>query len=200
MRRIGSGRGGTLGVLATGISETSIHTPARPRVRTRKGVPAPVRGWSCCPRVALLGFLASILLAGMGMAGTSPQAQSKGPQSTAELTPAQVVALLDAPAGASVVLIDVREPDENEAVRIPGSLNMPLSEVRWQVADLDPQATLVVYCRTQVRATKAWARLRHQGFENVFVLKGGLKAWFDIRGPVETPRMLPWQIGKGCES
>lgn len=200
MRDIRSSQGKTPGVLAADHFASWINTPTLPRVRARKAVPVPVRGWICCTRVTLLGLLASILLAGVGFSGTAPQVQSEASYAAAVLTPTQVVALLDGPTGSSVVLIDVREPDENEAVRIPKSLNLPLSQVRWRIADLDRNATLVVYCFTQVRATKAWIRLRRLGFEKVIVLKGGLKAWFDIRGPVETPRVLPWQIGKGCES
>lgn len=78
----------------------------------------------------------------------------------------------------SAVLIDVREPFEHAEQRIAGSTLLPLSS-------FDPAAVpagggssrVVVCCRTGVRSAKAAARCAEAGFEEVYVLGGGIEGW-----------------------
>ncbi|MBI3722017.1 MAG: molybdopterin-synthase adenylyltransferase MoeB, partial [Fimbriimonas ginsengisoli] len=61
-----------------------------------------------------------------------------------ELEPAELLAMIREQV--PFTLIDVREPDEYEAYRIPGSTLMPLAQVRARSVELDPSKMIVVHC------------------------------------------------------
>ena len=93
------------------------------------------------------------------------------------ITPADLKARLDA--GEAVALLDVREPQEFELCRIPGSRLVPLGELPAHLSELDSSKELVVHCRTGVRSAKAIEMLAQAGFARarMFNLEGGIDAW-----------------------
>lgn len=76
------------------------------------------------------------------------------------------------------VLIDVREPHENEEFNIGGQL-IPLNTVPTAVNDLTEytDAEVIVYCRSGGRSGMAKQFLQNAGFKNVRNLLGGMLAW-----------------------
>jgi rhodanese-related sulfurtransferase len=90
---------------------------------------------------------------------------------TTELEPAEVSARL---ARGEIVLVDVREPNEIAAERIPGALSMPLS--RFDPAAL-PKGSVVLTCLGGKRSAAALARCREAGVEVNTHMRGGLTAW-----------------------
>ena len=79
-----------------------------------------------------------------------------------------------------LVGLDVRTPREADVftVAIPGSLAIPLNEL-FRSENLDRLPTdraIVVFCKSGTRATAVGTALRHVGFDNVYILKGGFKA------------------------
>ncbi|MDE2135380.1 MAG: rhodanese-like domain-containing protein [Alphaproteobacteria bacterium] len=77
----------------------------------------------------------------------------------------------------AILLIDVREPHEYAAERIPGALLFPLST-------FDPRAlpdcggrTVVFQCGSGIRSAKAVAACKKAGLRHDGHLKGGLQAW-----------------------
>lgn len=74
-------------------------------------------------------------------------------------------------------LIDVREPAEFEAERIPGALLFPLSEFDPAALPKDPGKRLVLQCGTGKRSAMAAQRLFAAGYTEVSHLAGGIKAW-----------------------
>lgn len=94
------------------------------------------------------------------------------------------IAEVDAPAlaaelasGAPPVLLDVREPWEADLVAIPGSTLIPLHEIGGRTGELDPAASVVVYCHLGVRSRLAAEHLVASGFVDVRNLAGGIDAW-----------------------
>jgi len=85
--------------------------------------------------------------------------------------------------GASVELLDVREPVEREIAKLPNTIEIPLRELEDRLGEIAPQAEIVVYCRTGVRSATAVRLLRAAGFDNVKSLHGGLHAWIDDVDP-----------------
>jgi rhodanese-related sulfurtransferase len=73
------------------------------------------------------------------------------------------------------VWLDVRYPSEYQHDRLPGAINVPLSEVRNSFAVLDPGAEYVVYCQTGRRSAAAAFLFARRGFK-VWLLGGGLRA------------------------
>lgn len=76
-----------------------------------------------------------------------------------------------------VVLVDVREPEENAELRIEGSRLIPLGEISQRASELDPKADTVIYCAHGMRSMQALMALRMLGYENLWSLDGGISAW-----------------------
>lgn len=79
--------------------------------------------------------------------------------------------------GKKVMLLDVREPNEYEIVRIDGSKLIPLGELAERVNELDSADEIVAYCHSGVRSGRATAFLRSLGFKKVRNLEGGIEGW-----------------------
>jgi rhodanese-related sulfurtransferase len=94
------------------------------------------------------------------------------------MKPEQFVKRLQA--GEHMIVLDVRTPNEFGVfgVSLPDSLKIPVNEVFLsQNLDRFPQDNpVVVVCKSGTRASAVGTALRHVGFENVYVLKGGLMA------------------------
>jgi rhodanese-related sulfurtransferase len=82
----------------------------------------------------------------------------------------------------SVQLIDVRDQDEFEKFSLPGAINIPLSDIlNAQYTDvLDQDVKMnIFYSNGTVEANEAWMITRQLGYENNFVLEGGLNYWVE---------------------
>lgn len=73
------------------------------------------------------------------------------------------------------VWLDVRYPSEYQYDKLPGAINVPLSEVRNMFAVLDRSRDYVVYCQSGRRSAAAAFLFAQQGFR-VWLLEGGLWA------------------------
>jgi len=80
-------------------------------------------------------------------------------------------------------LLDVREPNEYQIGRIPGSTLIPLGEVPQRYQEIPKDREVVVHCKMGGRSAKAAAFLRQQGFTSVKNLKGGILDWSDKIDP-----------------
>ena len=98
-----------------------------------------------------------------------------------DLSPARVTELLAD--GAQV--IDVREPYEREAGRIPDdSAHIELDRLTAEADSVDRERTVVFYCRTGSRSALAAQAFAAAGYE-ANNLDGGLKAWVADGLPLE---------------
>jgi rhodanese-related sulfurtransferase len=70
--------------------------------------------------------------------------------------------------------IDTRYPSEYQYDKLPGAINIPLSEVRNAVKVLDRNREYVLYCQSGRRSSAAAFLLAQRGFR-AFVLEGGLR-------------------------
>jgi rhodanese-related sulfurtransferase len=89
----------------------------------------------------------------------------------AEITPKETTERIAS--GAS--LVDVREQDEWDAGRAPGSIHIPMSQFRARVGDL-PDGELAIICRTGSRSANVVLTLRAAGIDARNVA-GGLVGW-----------------------
>jgi adenylyltransferase/sulfurtransferase len=84
--------------------------------------------------------------------------------------------------GASFVLVDVREPREYEICNLGGIL-IPLGQIPARIGELDPNAHIVVHCRSGARSANAVMALRDAGFANSWNVQGGILAWIERIDP-----------------
>jgi adenylyltransferase/sulfurtransferase len=85
--------------------------------------------------------------------------------------------------GDKLRIIDVREPNEYQINRIPGSELIPLGELPRRYAELSPDDELIMHCKMGGRSAKAADFLRSVGFKHVLNLKGGILEWVDKVDP-----------------
>jgi molybdopterin/thiamine biosynthesis adenylyltransferase/rhodanese-related sulfurtransferase/molybdopterin converting factor small subunit len=100
-----------------------------------------------------------------------------------ETTPEELNARLRA--GAPVFILDVREPNEFQIARIPGSTLIPLGQLPSRLSELPPASDgreIIVHCKSGVRSAKAVGILKEHGID-AKNLKGGILAWSDRVDP-----------------
>jgi len=81
------------------------------------------------------------------------------------------------------IIIDVREPEEFKAERIPGATLIPLS--RFRAEDVPEAENIILQCRSGKRSLDAAHRMAAQGRTGLYNLKGGIIAWREAGLPVE---------------
>lgn len=80
------------------------------------------------------------------------------------------------------ILVDVREPKELEKLgSIPGSVNIPLGQLRERLAELPKDKTIYITCQVGLRGYLAVRILEQNGFQAVN-LDGGYKTYFSVYG------------------
>jgi rhodanese-related sulfurtransferase len=76
-------------------------------------------------------------------------------------------------------LIDVREPEEFEALSMGGIL-IPMNEIPGHIAEIDREKPVVIHCRSGMRSASVIDFLeRNFEFVNLYNLEGGILAWYD---------------------
>jgi adenylyltransferase/sulfurtransferase len=85
--------------------------------------------------------------------------------------------------GRPFYLLDVREPQEFQICRIPGSTLIPLGQLPARAGEVPANGPeVIVHCKSGVRSAKAVNLLRERGI-NARNLKGGILAWIDRVDP-----------------
>jgi len=98
-----------------------------------------------------------------------------------EITPVELKKKLDA--GETPFILDVREPNEYQINRIPGSTLIPLGELPRRYQELPRDREIVAHCKMGGRSAKAQDFLKSVGVTNVKNLKGGILEWIDKVDP-----------------
>jgi len=101
--------------------------------------------------------------------------------SATEITPVELKKKLDA--GETPFILDVREPNEYQINKIPGSTLIPLGELPRRYQELPKDRQIVTQCKMGGRSAKAQDFLKTVGFTDVLNLKGGILAWIDTVDP-----------------
>ena len=81
-----------------------------------------------------------------------------------------------------------KRQEEFAAGHLEGAVNLDVSaaDVATRVADLDPDATYAVYCRSGNRSQAAMALMQGAGIGSLADLAGGIEAWSQAGRPVVT--------------
>jgi rhodanese-related sulfurtransferase len=98
-----------------------------------------------------------------------------------ELTPIQVREALET---GDVILIDVREPYEWKAGRIPGAVHIGLERLASRAEEVPTDRPIVFVCRVGVRSGMAMQAFRASGWD-AYHLGGGIQRWVEEGLPIE---------------
>jgi sulfur-carrier protein adenylyltransferase/sulfurtransferase len=105
-------------------------------------------------------------------------------------------------------IVDVRSVDEFEKYSLPNSINIPLADIlnpEWEdYIDQDVKFN-VFYSNGTNDANEAWMITRQLGYENNYVLEGGLNYWVETIMNPEAPKttssneeILKYNLRKGA--
>lgn len=92
-----------------------------------------------------------------------------------QITPQELKARLDRKE--PLVLLDVRQDWERELCRLSGATHIPIEEIEFRTAELNPEEEIVVFCHQGIRSAVVAEYLRRLGFTKAVNLAGGLDAW-----------------------
>lgn len=84
-----------------------------------------------------------------------------------------------------IILIDVREPKEAAAERIPGAILMPLSTFDPQRLPKGDDREIVLHCKSGMRSGRAFELAAKAGIAVAGHMGGGIEAWKAAGLPVE---------------
>jgi rhodanese-related sulfurtransferase len=90
-----------------------------------------------------------------------------------------------------IEILDVREAPDFSDSHIENAINAPLSKLDEQLPKItsDKKAPLLVVCQNGTRSLTAAKKLTKAGFEQIFVITGGMDAWTeDYKLPVASRR------------
>jgi rhodanese-related sulfurtransferase len=97
-------------------------------------------------------------------------------------------------ANPDLLIVDVREPHEYDAMHIPGSINVPRgileSACEWDYEETIPELVeardreIVVVCRSGYRSILAVHSLQVLGYTNAVSLMTGVRGWKDNEQPL----------------
>jgi len=84
------------------------------------------------------------------------------------------------------ILVDVRSPEEFASNHIKGAVNINInsSEFEEKIKLIDKSNTILVYCKSGGRSSKAYNTMQNFGY-NVYELRGGLLKWQSAGYPIE---------------
>ncbi|KAA3621277.1 MAG: rhodanese-like domain-containing protein [Proteobacteria bacterium] len=92
------------------------------------------------------------------------------------------------------LVLDIREPDEFQAVRVEGSINVPRgileSACEYDYEETVPELAeartrpILIVCRSGNRSILAADTMGQMGYREVYSLKTGLKGWNDFELPL----------------
>ena len=80
--------------------------------------------------------------------------------------------------------VDVREPDEYGDAHIPGTVNIPVSDLALHLSELGNQKRIYMNCLGGGRSSRATKTLTYIGFADVVIVSGGYKAWAQAGFPI----------------
>jgi rhodanese-related sulfurtransferase len=85
------------------------------------------------------------------------------------------------------VMLDVREPREFTEVKVRDAVHLPLSQLKDRIDQVakDKSRPVIVVDGKGMRGRGAGALLKKAGYNEIYMLSGGLQAWRDAGLPVE---------------
>ncbi|HBN05887.1 MAG TPA: pyridine nucleotide-disulfide oxidoreductase [Bacteroidales bacterium] len=82
------------------------------------------------------------------------------------------------------ILLDVRTQMEHSMGNIPGSINIPVDDLRQRINELPKDKAIYIYCAIGLRGYLAYRILTQNGFTNIKSLAGGYKTYSTAMAPV----------------
>lgn len=137
-------------------------------------------------------ILSLLMAGGLCLSACAPQQkQAETPEKATALAQgsfktlavAEMASVLKLP---GLVIVDLRTPSEFQAGHLKQAqmLDFYASDFQTRLRALDKKSPYLIYCQSGVRSAKTLAMMQDAGFETVYELAGGFRAWADAGQPV----------------
>jgi len=119
-------------------------------------------------------------------------AQQAAPTTQIAQVSADALLQMQAKKDGSLLLLDVRTPEEFAAGHIPGAVNIPYDQVAAHLSAIPKDDEVVLYCGSGRRAGLAAEVLVAKGYTKLAHLQGDMQGWQSAGRPVEAaPAPVP---------
>ncbi|KAA3618447.1 MAG: rhodanese-like domain-containing protein [Calditrichaeota bacterium] len=90
----------------------------------------------------------------------------------------------------SFQVIDIRSLEDYKKYHIPGSFSIPIESLfSTEASDImDMEKTIVLASNGNTKAGQAWLLMRSHGYEDLFVLHGGMNHWVNVFSNPKKPK------------
>lgn len=77
------------------------------------------------------------------------------------------------------LVLDVRTAMEYRTEHLTPSINVDVRDKKFSnyLKNYEKDKHYIIYCRSGSRSVKAYRKMKGMGFENIYVLKGGINDW-----------------------
>jgi len=88
------------------------------------------------------------------------------------------------------IIVDVREIGEFKKGHIADAIHIPVGSLESQIKKIElyKKDDVIVTCHTGTRSATACSTLTKQGFENIFLMTGGMQSWEENKLPIVTSK------------
>jgi rhodanese-related sulfurtransferase len=101
-----------------------------------------------------------------------------------EVTPQDVLGMQQR--GERITLLDVRDLQEVNLGKIPGTLHISRGNLETKVeAQIPRDANVIVYCASGNRSAFAAETMKQMGYDKVASMSGGFRGWVEAGGDIE---------------
>lgn len=138
-------------------------------------------------RVAAAGLALALVASACGDDDTSATSTDAAASATGITTvSADAAAVIHETRDEQLTVLDVRTPEEFTEGHLEDAAMIDFYEPDFadQIAQLDPDAEYLVYCRSGSRSGQTVELMAELGFTNVTEVAGGIQAWTEAGHPV----------------
>ena len=88
-----------------------------------------------------------------------------------------------------IQLVDIRSNEDYKKYHIPGNIHLPFERINDASAleILDDDKMIILASNGNTRAGQAWILLKQMGFQEVYILAGGLNHWVNVFNNPQPP-------------
>ena len=90
----------------------------------------------------------------------------------------------------SFQIVDIRSKEDFSKYNIPGSVNIPIASLFDQESKelIDNENMIILVSNGNTKAGQAWLLMRPRGYDDLFVLHGGMNRWVNVFSNPEAPK------------
>lgn len=118
-------------------------------------------------------FVMLIVLSALLIVGCNDNNPSEGNAITVEELKKELASGLDK----DTVIVDLREPNLYDKEHIPGAILIPFADFEKEYIQLDKNKRIIFVCHTGPMGEVTSQFLTSKGYQKVFNLDGGMRAW-----------------------